>query len=1066
MTRSLDNVPKKCRARWGKCLEVAADALLDADENQRLRGDALVLVLTRLVLAPARSGTQSRSNPVRREVGRRCDRFLAGDWRGLWADSAQFAPSVSGAQDAGQRAELRRMRREEEERDSELTEQQRKFDYTLSLVRRGLLSKGLRNLTSQGVEEATEATAQRLRSMQFTRRASQRPAGFDAAARAHRPARQLLSADDVAAGISRAPRASGAGPSGWRYEFAKAAAEHAEGQRAMVAIVSRIAQGQFGYRPSTATHGNIINAARLIALKRGGGKIRPVAVGECLRRLAASCAVRSRRSKIEARCHRAKNLAFSADGANAGKKTIETLLQANREWICVETDLKSAFQRASREDILFELYDDPDLRDLIPLYLSLYDGDARLFFEEVCTMLSLEGSHQGCPMGGLLFILSVASIVERVQAAFPDVTIVGLADDYRFVGPVDEAMDAAQMYRNEVERAGHVFQADKSWLFSRSCRTLRQAARHPLAGVNTRQAMKVAGPSKGLRILGAPYGYDDWCKQWLADYNETVQKDLDAISAFGKHETEGSTQAAFLLLRFCASTKVNHLLRMVPPSLMTAAADQHDTAVMRCLSSLMNPAAAPVLLPVDQNLDGSDPRTLAFFDNDRRDLAAAQAMMPVVQGGLGLGCADVNTHAAYLSGWADYLRFLAAYPDLFPAASAALDPSTLAGSQLPAIVALQGCWDYLDLVLSRDSEDNPGTQIHGVLEMQQILGDQVSGIDSLHLARPKPQEPLSKAVWRATERHWMRRPHCTLKDKKRLVACGGREAGWVTAMPAVREYQLTNNQWRDSVSTRLHVPLSFLVAGPTRCDCHDSFDRRTGDIAQGVAGTAHRPTQQGSPRTRRPRVQRPPVDPYGEHEQRCGFAFSLGRHDCVQAMLERKTRWAGKSVRLATVQELRRSGTDPSQKKADLRVDSMAADGLPTILDVGITHSCADTYSRNTSVGVRGYAANSYGKSKDTMYRKIIRDKGLNLHCRSAVMETYGAFSNSLWGIITELTDRSSHPHANADYDPWSRPDPRRDFILSLGFAAQRGNSKMLRDANTRRLANRAGGRYATGARA
>jgi len=32
---------------------------------------------------------------------------------------------------------------------------------------------------------------------------------------------------------------------------------------------------------------------------------------------------------------------------------------------------------------------------------------------------------------------------------------------------------------------------------------------------------------------------------------------------------------------------------------------------------------------------------------------------------------------------------------------------------------------------------------------------------------------------------------------------------------------------------------------------------------------------------------------------------------------------------------------------------------------------------------------------------------------------------------------------------PWSRPDPRRDFILSLGFAAQRGNSKMLRRGAT-----------------
>ena len=48
----------------------------------------------------------------------------------------------------------------------------------------------------------------------------------------------------------------------------------------------------------------------------------------------------------------------------------------------------------------------------------------------------------------------------------------------------------------------------------------------------------------------------------------------------------------------------------------------------------------------------------------------------------------------------------------------------------------------------------------------------------------------------------------------------------------------------------------------------------------------------------------------------------------------------------------------------------MAADGLPTILDLGITHSLADTYfSQNTSVGVRGYAADRYAKSaksKDT----------------------------------------------------------------------------------------------------
>ena len=56
----------------------------------------------------------------------------------------------------------------------------------------------------------------------------------------------------------------------------------------------------------------------------------------------------------------------------------------------------------------------------------------------------------------------------------------------------------------------------------------------------------------------------------------------------------------------------------------------------------------------------------------------------------------------------------------------------------------------------------------------------------------------------------------------------------------------------------------------------------------------------------------------------------------------------------------------------------MAEDGLPTIVDVGVTHSLADTYfSQNASVA----------KSKDTDYKKVIRDNSLQLHSRSAVME-------------------------------------------------------------------------------
>ena len=52
---------------------------------------------------------------------------------------------------------------------------------------------------------------------------------------------------------------------------------------------------------------------------------------------------------------------------------------------------------------------------------------------------------------------------------------------------------------------------------------------------------------------------------------------------------------------------------------------------------------------------------------------------------------------------------------------------------------------------------------------------------------------------------------------------------------------------------------------------------------------------------RRPRIRRPPVDPHGEHDQRCGFAVSLRRHDIVQSVLEKKMKRAGKAVHMSLV---------------------------------------------------------------------------------------------------------------------------------------------------------------------
>ena len=194
-----------------------------------------------------------------------------------------------------------------------------------------------------------------------------------------------------------------------------------------------------------------------------------------------------------------------------------------------------------------------------------------------------------------------------------------------------------------------------------------------------------------------------------------------------------------------------------------------------------------------------------------------------------------------------------------------------------------------------------------------------------------------------------------------------------------------------------------------------------------------------------------PVDELGEHDQRCGYAFKLPQHNTIQAGLERKIRRGGKSVRKASVNELRAvHGDDHSQKQADLVSDNLSACGTETLIDVGVTHTLLDTHLSHKSTEVRGKAANTYGKTKRTGYEKIIEDKSLNYLYRSFTVETFGAFDTEAWQLIRQVCGRD-HPHAHDDCCMWRRPDPKKDFVLSIAFAIQRGNANTLLRANSRR---------------
>ena len=65
---------------------------------------------------------------------------------------------------------------------------------------------------------------------------------------------------------------------------------------------------------------------------------------------------------------------------------------------------------------------------------------------------------------------------------FDEVRILGLADHYGFVGGVDGGMDAAAMYKTEVEAAGHVFQGSNSSVGSSLAASARGCSARCLPG--------------------------------------------------------------------------------------------------------------------------------------------------------------------------------------------------------------------------------------------------------------------------------------------------------------------------------------------------------------------------------------------------------------------------------------------------------------------------------------------------------------------------------------------------------------------------------------------------------
>lgn len=264
----LRHVPKAARRAWAQCLARALSQVAATNSPQSWRD---LLMLPKAVLRPApRAGAQHRLQAAQFTL-RRCNRWLEGERDELWEPApCRRRPPAAHLCD-------------EDAAQAHLEAQQARC---CVLASEGELSRACAALTAPPLLDASGRTFAKLQA-KHPQASPARPALLPLGPAPQAPVPEFSVADVVRAarGFSRG---SAAGPTGLRGDHLREALASAHSDEVAIHLTAVVQLLARGHAPlELAAH---LAGATLHALpKNNGDDVRPIAVGETLRRLVAKC---------------------------------------------------------------------------------------------------------------------------------------------------------------------------------------------------------------------------------------------------------------------------------------------------------------------------------------------------------------------------------------------------------------------------------------------------------------------------------------------------------------------------------------------------------------------------------------------------------------------------------------------------------------------------------------------------------------------------------------------------------------------------------------------------------